>query len=527
MVEFLEFLRSALRYKGAVGVTGLIVLCALLVVLQILRLPVFVPIGESGTVGLLSLIVRSVFWLATTAVAVSGLSYVVPARVLDRLLTPLAKVEYAVAIFQMFEPTRVDPIAEINDRFETYVGFPYYSRESDHPSYWPARVFRDREALSERFVAFFDRDEVRTAFEAARARAGDTSSVEVRSSAPEGADPISAVIATARMFFNFNLEGDANALTAAIGAPLAREFLAVEAERKKQRAYLPNRIAILRVHNASKRTVRDLTIEYEVAGAIYDTKVRAVSEGANAPSLPFEHRLVIPALLAGQSYDITIWYSYLTVNERVFPDKINYIQELTQGFTISNIAAGTGTQAVFTAGLLKDVPAYERLYDGDARRSDNPERELAALFAARAKASAGSGKAHDEEHLTADDMDLDGLAAFAVAEAQIDNVWVGFKSSAGKRYRAVCVYAHPSGPYALLSSEDRDRPDFIATRTDLAEALGGQFEVNISDRSDDICSTIAVAAGFTRAAIIRAFRGIEAAGCQDVRVEKLHYHKRA
>ena len=235
MTKFVEFLRSLLKYKGAVGLAGLIVLSALLVLLQILRLSIFAPVDPAGTVGLLSLIIRSVFWLAVTAVAVSGLAHVLPARI----FFPDSKLEYAVAIFRMIDPS-ASFIGAINDRYEPGVGFPYYSRESDHPSYWPARVSRDRQALHERFEAFFGRPEVQAALAAARAQAGDKSVIEVISSAPGGADPLGAVVASARMFFNVHLEGDKAALLKALGEPLAREFLAVEDARNSLRRFLPN-----------------------------------------------------------------------------------------------------------------------------------------------------------------------------------------------------------------------------------------------------------------------------------------------
>ncbi len=441
MDSFIKILQSALKYKGAVGLAGLIVLCALLILLQILHQPIFSPIDAAGTVGLLSLIVRSVFWLAATAVVVSGLAYVLPAR----LFIPTSKVEYAAAVFRMFDPA-TQGVGAINDRFEPYVGFPYYSRESDHPSYWPGRVTRDRNALHERFEAFFGRADVQAALAEARAKAGDESSVEIHSSAPGGPENLSALVGTARIFFNFHLNADPGALAKLLGEPLAREFLAVEAARNEQRAFLPNRIAILRICNAGTRTVRGVTIEYEVAGYVYDTKVRAVSEGASEPYLPFEHRLTIPTLLAGQAYDITVWYRYQSVDERVFPDKINFIQELTQGFTISNIAAGTGAKLVFKPDLLEKVPAYDRLYDGDGRRRDNPEEDLAALFKVRAEATMAALKSYDETHPTAEDIGLDALADFAVDESQIDNIWINFQSPAAKHYCAVCVYAHQDGP---------------------------------------------------------------------------------
>lgn len=523
MGKFAQLLESALKYKGAVGLAGLIVLCALLVLLQILRLSIFAPVGAAGTLGLLTLIVRSVFFLAITAVVVSAIAYVLPSR----LFIPVSNLEYAVAVFRLFDPAAGNSIGAFNDAFEPYAGFPFYSRESDHPSYWPARLWRDRKALGERYAAFFGRAEVQAALAAARAQAGDESSVKSLTSDPGGPDPISEIVASARMFFNLHLNGDAAALARLLGAPLAGEFLEVERARRQLRAYFPNRMAILRLRNAGTRTVRDATIEYEVAGPVYDAKVRAVAETASEPFQAFEHRLVIPKLLAGQSYDVIVWYRYQPVSERVFPDKINFIQELTQGFTISNIAVGTGGRVVFKPDLLKDVPAYERLYDGNGRRSDNPDRDLAGLFKSLGETLAAGAKTYAEQHPTAQDLSLEELAAFPVEEDQIDAIWVAFQSPAAKHYRAVCVYAHPSGPYALLSSADRDRSDFALTRDALAKALVGKAEDKISDRSDDICASIAAPAGFTRAAIASAFRSLEAEGFVGAHVEKLHYRKAA
>lgn len=521
MAGLSKILQAFFTYRGAVGVAGLIVIGVLLVLLQILRLSIFAPIGAADTMGLLSLIVRSVFWLAVTAVVVSGAAYVLP----PSIFIPPAKVEYAVAVFRMIDPVRLGGIAAINDKCEPYVAFPYYSRESDHPSYWPARVWKDRQALSNRYDAYFGRADVQAAFAAARARLGDDSQIEFMSSAPGGADPLATVIASARMFFNLHLNGDAAALLEALGAPLAREFLSLEQARNELRLQLPNRIAILRIGNAGPRTARNITIDYEVAGRIYDTKLRAVAKDASEPQLPFEHRLTIPALLSGQAYDVTVWYHYQSVDERVFPDKINFIQELTQGFTISNIAAATGARVTFKPDLLREVPAYERLYDGDGRVAANPEPQLAALFKSRDSAIAASIESYEERHATAKDIALDKLCEFPVEEARITSIWVRFQSPAGKRYCAVCVYAHPSGPYVLLSSEDRERADFALVRTALARALGGEPETAITDRTDDICSTISMASGIDRPAIAKAFSELETAGFRNARVEKLNYDR--
>jgi hypothetical protein len=120
-------------------------------------------------------------------------------------------------------------------------------------------------------------------------------------------------------------------------------------------------------------------------------------------------------------------------------------------------------------------------------------------------------------------LTLDELSALQVEEAQIENVWIEFRSPADKRYSAVCVYEHPNGPYILLCSEDRDESDFVTVRTALANAIDGEAEYQVIDRSNDICSTIRVAKGFSRSSLLCAFHELETSGFQAMRVEKLHY----
>jgi hypothetical protein len=423
----------------------------------------------------------------------------------------------------MFDPA-AEGIGAINNKFEPYPGFPYYSRESDSPTSWPPRVFRDREALGALYEKFFGRPDVTAAFAAARARRGEKSSIRIMSSAPGGAPDasIGEAVGSARMFFNFTLEDDAAALEREIGAPLAAEFLALEKARAEQRAYFPNRVAIIRVRNTSKQDLKDMTIEFSVTAMIYDVKILAASEGVRESGWDiFENRVVIANLLPKYVLDIVIWYRYQSVDERVFPDKIDFIHDLTQGLTIINIAVSNG-KVRYKKELLEELSGYERLYAGDARPKDNYDDDLAQVFERRDKEFLEQMEEYDRKNPTLTDLSLDDLRRLDVPEARISAVWVAFRSAAGKAYSAVHVMKHVSGPYILLVSKDRDEADFKLTQTELASVCGGKAEPNITNRRDDICSEIRVAAGFTKGGIADCFTQLGKT-FKDVRVSHVHY----
>ena len=237
---------------------------------------------------------------------------------------------------------------------------------------------------------------------------------------------------------------------------------------------------------------------------------------------PFEHRVVIARLLPGQTVDIVIWYQYQSLDERSFPDKINLIQELTQGLTISNATVAQG-RVVYNRKLLEKVTGYDKLYEGDARRQDNYDKEIGELMQRRSASMLKAMEESEKLRGSAEGLTLDELASLDVEDAKITAVWVDFRSPAGKGYCAVHVFEHPKGPYILLTSKDRDRADFAHTQADVATTFGGDGGDAISDRGDDICASINVEGGFTRALIAEKFAALPALGYKDVGVQVVHY----
>jgi hypothetical protein len=82
------------------------------------------------------------------------------------------------------------------------------------------------------------------------------------------------------------------------------------------------------------------------------------------------------------------------------------------------------------------------------------------------------------------------LQTLRIPESSLISIWVTFTSKANKKYTAVHVAQHPSGPYILLCGEDKDIPDFRKVEYTLTKIANGKPEFNITDRDTDICDVI-------------------------------------
>jgi len=121
-------------------------------------------------------------------------------------------------------------------------------------------------------------------------------------------------------------------------------------------------------------------------------------------------------------------------------------------------------------------------------------------------------------------IDVSKLSDLDVADNMIDSIWLALRSPAGRLYNAVHVFTHPKGPYVLLSNKDRDRQDMSVVQARFVAAYQGTADPDISDRSDDISTTVEVAGGFTRAAIATAAESLAKDGYTELIFSQVHYH---
>jgi hypothetical protein len=521
--KFLEgFLRVAMRFRSPLAVTGVSLLAVYALVSKILTSVRFQPLTSQGSYSIVRLILDQVFLIALVAIVLSIAAYIVPKIIPKSAFAPTPRVDYALAVFRMFDPSD-DPAANLFRTLEPYPGFPFYSRESNHSSAWPQRVWTDRQKLSQEQDAFYLDPVLQAALK-------NDKSFNPRSSQVFGGGPLpdeeregqNLLLSTRIHLYHLFSNGGPDAINQL--GPFAERFVRVERGREALRQEFPNRIAIVRLKSTGRVDVPNLGVEFEIAGSLYDCRIDADPAKVLQSSWDYAaQRIRFDRLPRDYTAEIRLYYQYQSLSERVFPDKINFIQELTQGIRIANITASR-TEVRFDPALLDQVAGIERMYLGDARKKDSYEPELAAQQEKLGEQMVASMKRYQESHPTLKDLPLDRLNTLDIPQEQMDNVWVSWRSPAGRSYTGVHVFTHVSGSSVLLSSRDRDREDFTRVAEDVAAGWHTSVTEPISDRQDDICMSIQVKDGFTAKAIFAACEQLTQKGYSGFRVANVYYH---
>jgi hypothetical protein len=183
---------------------------------------------------------------------------------------------------------------------------------------------------------------------------------------------------------------------------------------------------------------------------------------------------------------------------------------------------------IFKAIETSDLAASTRnlLFLVESRLISDPQGRIAALAKNPDKVPMlPRSDSYEDTHGTLLDVEINRLGQLGIPDQKMENVWLAFRSPAGRRYRAVHVFEYPSGPYVLLSSEDRDREDFQVVQNRIATEYGGTPDGEVSVRSEDICAVIPVASGFSLTAISRLSAALAREGYRDPVVSQLHYRK--
>lgn len=511
------------RFHGSLTIVGLVLFGLYAILRNLLERVQFSKLTPAGSASVLQKILDKMFLLALVTTVLSLVAYIVPKVVPKDWLEQPPQLQYGVAVFQMFDPNQ-DPLAKFLQTTELYPGFPYFSSESDHPSAWPPRVFSDRQKLWKEYESFYTDPDVRRRL--AAAPGFNPNSMEIRRNGPPdrtGELKLTGYIASARGYLFERAGEDPAKVESILGSVYGKRFSQIEEDRTASRDDFPNRYAVVRVLNAGRQDISDLGIELEVAGHIYDCvidadpdKVRKSSWDGRAQRVSFEK------LPSGYSAQVRIWYQYESLSERVFPDAINFVQELTQGIRIMNIAAAQ-TRVSYSPTLLANLHGDARLYFGDARKKDSYDKELAVQAEAMGKQMAQHMDEYDKEHPTIKNVAVEKLGSLNVNDAQISSIWLSFKSPTGKQYTAVHVFSATDGPYVLLSSTSRDEQDLKLVADRIAKLYGGEPEAKVTDRSDDICISINKTRAFTQSAIAAAAAELAGSGYSSLGIDAVNY----
>jgi hypothetical protein len=511
------------RFRSPLAITGLVLLGLYAIAGRILELR-FAQLTPEGSVQILQTLLRYVFIIALVAIVLSIVAFVLPKILPKSLFIPAPQLRYGVVVFHMYDPFQESGIARTLDSIEPFPSFPYYSRESDHPSAWPERVFKDRTSLYEKLVTLFTDPDLRERLAKDPTFNGD--SITPFSSAPGSAEEtkLKQYIMNARSHVLQTAQKSDTAIEQLLGADLTNRVIAVERERAELRKWFPNRLAVIRLRNAGSQDILNLGIEVDISGIVYDHKIEA--DPKKVRNVNWEEaagRVTFERLPSAYTAEIRIWYLYQSLSGKAFPDKIDIINELTQGIKVLNISASR-TQVRYNEELVEDLTGYDRLYIGDARKKDSYETELAAFMKKRNEEFEEFMKEDEKKNETSKDVAISELEQLEVADDQIDNIWLGFRSPAGVTYDAVHVFEHPKGPYVLLCNKDKNEEDLRLVQSKFVELYAGTADPKISDRTDDICTTVDVASGFTKSTISQAATSLQSDGYSDLIISRMHYH---
>jgi hypothetical protein len=508
--------------SGIVKYTFVFAVTAVVLSIMAYTLPRIVPslsfqLTPDASASLVTRVVNNLFALGGVAVVFASISYVLPRILPPSVFDPVPRVEYGVAISEMYDPFRASRLATTLDKTELYPGFPYFSRESDHPSAWPPRVSRDRHTLFESYL------DVLTRYDSEIQAAKIPKNMQLFGiSDREGKRTQIETLVNMRSWYYSDMGENSRALARVLGPDAARAFLKVEKARSELRNDFPNRFALLRIKNTGKVDARDITVELDINGALYDHTISADVEHTRGAAYDRAgRRIVIERMLPGYVVELRFWYRYLPVSARVFPDEKDIILDVTQGVVINNIAA-SGGRAIYNRSMVEDVRAYKLLYAGSARK-ENFDEDFRVYDQRRAAENRERAKKQEQDHPSLRNVSVETLAASQRPDDSVNAIWVSFDSMTGKSYKAIHVFKHPSGPYILLSSKDKDEADFIKVRSDLEQAYRGAAESDISDRGDDITSVIRVSSGFSQKAIAARVKDWFEPKYKKVVIEAVHY----
>ncbi len=298
-------------------------------------------------------------------------------------------VVYDVGVVEMIQPTQVSPLAAILDKLEPVPGFPYFSRQSDHPTQWPPRVGKDRSEFHNLMVAQLSG---LAGQELKRWEANAPQQISI--TGDDGELSLSQSYMRLRDLLQ-NSNNDYGKVSAAVGSNCSRALQILEEARHKLAAHMPNRLMILSVRNSQIQDVENLSVEIKVGGAVYDATVN--EEGESARSLPWSPDRIdvnIPRLHPGYTANVQVWYYFMGPDKRFFADRADYEWAKTQGVVIGNISISNG-QLRRTQKLLTHLEAYHRYPVDPVKGSPSFGMEVALPDSKPEQSPAASSAAHN------------------------------------------------------------------------------------------------------------------------------------
>jgi hypothetical protein len=255
-------------------------------------------------------------------------------------------------------------IAAILAKMEPYVGFPFYSYESDNPTRWPVRVYEDRKKHTEKIVSFITDPSFVERIDAALQQNGSnvqTFSNRILGTKEQQEEDIVQKYTNLRLICNSTLGEDADKIRELLGNDVSAAFMELERERDVIRDRMPNRLFTVGLAVDRNVLLEDVTISLTIVGEVYDIMLdgNRVIDRQQIDGLGVSRKftLNLGSIHSASTATLRIWYNYMPIDKFYDPGPIRISAEPTQGVVLGSLGA-KGAVIEKKSSLVNDEGVY-------------------------------------------------------------------------------------------------------------------------------------------------------------------------
>lgn len=271
---------------------------------------------------------------------------------------------YDARVYEMLPAVEGSPVRKIMARFEPYVGFPFYSFESDHPTRWPKRVYEDRKPHTQRILAFMTNPDFAQSID--RVLGESDSSITTYSDRTKRTDEQRETKAVElysklRMIGNSTSPEEVARFRESVGEKVYEGFQDLEREWKIMEEEMPNRVLTLGLAHDRDVALQDVNVSMEIVGDIYDLMLD--NEQPLSPDqtedigVGRKFTIKLGEIPPGATKVLRLWYNYIPVESRWDPKPIHLKAEPTQGVLLHSLGA-LGVTVKNVKDIIEDEGVY-------------------------------------------------------------------------------------------------------------------------------------------------------------------------
>jgi hypothetical protein len=278
-------------------------------------------------------------------------------------LLGVGHLQYDTRLYEMLPAVKGSPVRSIMARFEPFVGFPFYSYESDHPSRWPLRVDEDRQEHAKKIIAFMEEHQQAIDIVLSQSQSSiKTFSSRVRSKREEREAELVQQYTKLRMLCNGDLSGDEEKIRSLLGDTVSEAFYDLERDWEVINDTMPNRLFTLGVAHDRDVLLEDVTLTLSIVGDIYDIMLddtRPVTrDQIDKLWVARKFTLSLGNIPPASTLLLRIFYNYMPLDQRWDAKPVHIMAEPTQGILLQSLGAkGVGLQKI--NALVEDEGVYK------------------------------------------------------------------------------------------------------------------------------------------------------------------------